>query len=97
MLRVLPVLIVLGLTVYALIDCAGAEPREVRLMPKPAWLLLIALLPPLGALGWLLRGRPAAPSERPGRDTRPLAPDDDPDFLRSLRRPDEEPEDPAPR
>ena len=58
------------------------------------WLLAILLLPVLGALAWLFLGRPRV-ERAPQRPRRaPVAPDDDPDFLRSLRH--DPPPKPAP-
>jgi hypothetical protein len=83
--RVLPVLLVLGLVVYCLIEAAQTDTAQLRL-PKPVWLLLILLLPVLGALAWLLVGRPRHGADVSGQQRRPVAPDDDPDFLRKLGR-----------
>ena len=79
--RVLPVVIVVALVVYALIEVAQAEPERVRTMPRWPWVVAIIVLPGLGALAWLLLGRPVRPT---GPAPRPPAPDDDPDFLRGL-------------
>lgn len=92
--RVLPVLIVLVLTVYSLIDCARSETSQVRKLPRTIWALLIVLLPVIGSLAWLIAGRPRNPGlaqgrtsqTRPPAPNRPTAPDDDPDFLGNLRR-----------
>lgn len=84
MLRYLPTLLVVGLLVYCLIDCAQAPAPSVRTLPKPAWLLVIVVLPLLGSVGWLLVGRPSGPAHRGGPPRRPQGPDDDPDFLRGL-------------
>src|SRR4051794_13721626 len=78
-------LISVGVTIYALVDCWRSTDDEVRGLPRPAWVLLIILVgplgfPPIGAAAYLLFGRPT-PLARPGRV---LAPDDDPDFLRTL-------------
>jgi Phospholipase_D-nuclease N-terminal len=78
-------LISVGVTIYALVDCWRSTDDEVRGLPRPAWVLLIVLvgplgLPPFGAAAYLLLGR-ATTEPRPGRV---LAPDDDPDFLRKL-------------
>lgn len=78
-------LISVGVTVYALVDCWRSTDDEVRGLPRPAWLLLILLVgplgfPPFGAAAYLLFGRPTT---IPGSG-RVLAPDDDPDFLRKL-------------
>jgi hypothetical protein len=100
MLRLLPVLLLIGLTVYALIDCLSTERAQVRNLPRIAWVFVILVFPLIGSLAWLFAGRPvqtAVPdaarrtTSTPAR--RPLAPDDDPEFLRKLsreRRDDEE-------
>jgi hypothetical protein len=83
--RALPLLLALGLIVYCLIDAIQADPADLRL-PKPLWLLLILLLPVVGAVAWLVAGRTRQTPERPppGGRRRPPPPDDDPDFLRGL-------------
>ncbi|RJK98105.1 PLD nuclease N-terminal domain-containing protein [Vallicoccus soli] len=106
MLRYLPVLVELVLLVYCLVDCIQTRPDEVRGLPRWAWIVLILLFPIVGGIAWLVAGRPRRPAgqvpwpatgtagypehERPSR---PLAPDDDPAFLDSLRRADREHED----
>lgn len=92
--RYLPFLLVLALTLYALVDCLQTPAADARRMPKGAWLLLVVLVPLVGAATWLLAGRPArgTPPLRRGGPS-PLAPDDDPDFLRQLDRIDREHED----
>ena len=82
MLRVVVVLVVLGVTVYALVDCARSNGPELRLLSKPLWLLVILLLPLAGPVLYLMLGR--APQAPPAPAARPLAPDDDPEFLRRL-------------
>lgn len=82
--RVLLVLLVVALTVYALVEAAQARPGRVRLMPKWLWIAAIVVLPVLGPLGWFLLGRPKRPGLSDGAGRRPIAPDDDPDFLRRL-------------
>jgi hypothetical protein len=91
----LPFFIELGLLVYCLIDCVQTPEAQVRNLPKVVWVILILLLPFVGGIAWLLVGRPQggrtprtwAPgsgfpeSERP----RPVAPDDDPAFLRQVQ------------
>ena len=85
MLRYLPIFAVIGLMVYCFIDVVLADRGSVRAMSKPAWLAVV-LLPIIGAILWLVLGRPlrargAGPS---ASASRPVAPDDDPDFLRKL-------------
>jgi hypothetical protein len=82
--RVLLALITVGITIYAFVDCFRCTDEEVRTLPRPLW-MLVTLIPLVGGLAWLVSGRPAV--GRPvGRPVRPLAPDDDPDFLQSLDR-----------
>ncbi|MFB9234174.1 PLD nuclease N-terminal domain-containing protein [Plantactinospora siamensis] len=87
MVRVLMLLFLveLVLTGLALISCLSVEStRDVRALPRPAWLVVILLLPIAGAVAWFLAGRPA-PARGPGGSLRrAAAPDDDPEFLRSL-------------
>lgn len=83
--RVLLALLVVGLTVYALVDCIRTDAAHVRRLPKALWVLVIVLIVLIGPLAWLVagRGRPAARSALP-EPPRPVAPDDDPGFLRDL-------------
>jgi hypothetical protein len=109
MIRLLPYAIELALVVFCLIDCVQSDERRIRNLPKWAWVVLIILLPIVGAIAWLVVGRPTragagreAPRP-PGKTTglptyerppwRPTAPDDDPEFLRSLKKPNSEHED----
>ncbi|CAB4849119.1 unannotated protein [freshwater metagenome] len=86
-------------TIYALIDIVSTPRQQTRALPKWLWLLLIVIVPFVGALAWLFLGRPPAPgagvppvqaagspTRRPstGRRRGPVAPDDDPTFLRRL-------------
>ncbi|MGC3953567.1 MAG: PLDc N-terminal domain-containing protein [Propionicimonas sp.] len=80
--RVLPVVIIAMLMIYAVVEVAQADPLRVRLMPRWLWAVAIILLPGAGALAWLLLGRPTKAGNKPPRP--PRAPDDDPDFLRNL-------------
>ena len=101
--RYLPVLLLIGLEIFALIDCIQTSEDEARHLPKLAWIILIVIAPLVGAIAWLFAGRPratAAEGAQPtrssspaaGRSARPLGPDDDPDFLDQLRRQDAEQE-----
>ncbi len=83
--RILAVVLLVALVVYALIDASQARPDRVRLMPRWLWVVAIVFLPGVGALGWLMLGRPPRRPLPPGPPPqRPIAPDDDPDFLRRL-------------
>jgi len=81
---VLLIIVVLVAMVYSLIEVAHTESRRVRLMPRWLWVVAILFLPGLGALCWLIAGRPLRDAARKP-PTRPKAPDDDPEFLRKLR------------
>ena len=84
--RVLLTLLLLGLTIYAAVDCIQTEEGRQRHLPKVLWLLLILLFPVVGPVSWFLAGRSGpARRRRPGnRPPYPRGPDDDPDFLRNL-------------
>ena len=93
--RLLPTLLLLGLTVYALIDCLQTPAAAIRNLPKSGWVVVIVFVVAVGPVAWLFVGRPrdeatgtpaARPQPRPTAPGRPVAPDDDPDFLRSLDR-----------
>jgi phospholipase D-like protein len=110
--RFLPFLISLVLSVYALFSCIQTRDEDVPYLPKLVWIVLIVFVPFVGPIVWLLmsrtetvrRERAAVPKSKP--TGRPVAPDDDPDFLASLDRyrdprttikpPEPEPQDKAP-
>ena len=84
MLRYLPVLLSLALTIYCTVDVIQTPEREVRNLPKIVWLVVVLLVALVGPAAWLVAGRP-----RKGRRTipgppRPRGPDDDPDFLKGI-------------
>ncbi len=75
-------------TVYSVIDCALIPANRVRGLKKPAWIVIILLLPILGVALWFLIGR-----ARAGQEVKPhLAPDDDPAFIGTLGRDHEQDE-----
>lgn len=53
-----------SLIVVALVDCLSAEDKGIRVLPRAAWIFLILLTSPVGALAWLLLGKPL-PSTHP--------------------------------
>ena len=90
--RFLVYIVPLVLLVYCWVEIAQSDPQQVRQLPRGVWALIV-LIPIAGPVGWLVYGRPngdevvqTVPKPRP----RVIAPDDDPDFLRSLRRPPED-------
>lgn len=86
MLRYLPFLLVLALWIYAFVDCLNTPEEEVRTLPKVAWVFIILLFGEVlvGPVAWLIAGKVRAAA--PGW----VAPDDNPDFLKSLKK--DEPE-----
>lgn len=79
-----------GIIIYALIESLMTPRHQVRAMPKAVWIVLIILVPLVGALLWLFLGRrrgsagPGGPAAGPARPVRPQSPDDDAAFLRQL-------------
>ncbi|GAA4675937.1 PLD nuclease N-terminal domain-containing protein [Phytohabitans rumicis] len=76
----------IALAVIALISCLSAEEDEIRGLPRLLWVLVILFFPLVGSIAWFLAGRPATAKSGGGapEPRRPLAPDDDPEFLGSL-------------
>lgn len=89
-------LITLALWIFALVDIITCPEEGVRHLPKGAWLLIVILVPTIGALLWLILGRPLYESRGPRSTTRfseydrpgryvPQDPEADEAFLRGLR------------
>ena len=79
-------LLLLGLTIYAAVDCIQTEESRQRHLPKVLWLLLILLFPVVGPVSGSSPAGPVPPSAVGPATGRPYprGPDDDPDFLRNL-------------
>lgn len=60
MARLLMLLFGIGLilTILALISCLSAEPGEVRALPRAVWVIVILVIPVVGAIMYLSAGRP---------------------------------------
>ena len=84
MLRVVVILFGLAVYIWFIVDVLRTPGSTTRTLPKFVWLLIVILVPLVGGLLWLLAGRPRP--ERRGRRRRrgPVAPDDNPAFLRQL-------------
>jgi hypothetical protein len=85
--------------VYCVVDVLRSGEDERLGVPRFLWVLLVVMLPFFGGIAWLVvsgvqrSGRAQyAPRVRPRRSDAPeppprvVAPDDDPEFLRSLER-----------
>lgn len=83
-------LIVLALDVFAIVDVILIDQRRVRAMPKFVWIILIVLIPVVGVALWFFTGRESPTAS--GGQLRTVAPDDDPSFLKNLRRDEEQDE-----
>lgn len=106
MLRVLMFLVPLALSVYAFIDCISTKDEDIRHMPKPLWAILVLVFPLAGSISWIIAGRKRRPAGtgngtgggvgstwgRSGNRRQWVAPDDNPEFLKSLG---EEPQGPG--
>ncbi|MCW2766772.1 MAG: hypothetical protein JWO11_2731, partial [Nocardioides sp.] len=88
-----------ALWLFCLVDVIGAPDREVRNLPKLAWLILVLIFPFVGSLAWIIAGRPegaarrsayerSAPAfpeyDRPGRAAA-VDPAKDEEFLKQVR------------
>ena len=92
--------LIVGLTLYTLLDAVRTPAHEARTLPKWLWVLVTLLFPVVGPIMWLILGRPkeqlaaqpAAGAPRPGfgqRRNTPApsvsSPDDDEEYLRWLK------------
>jgi membrane protein DedA with SNARE-associated domain len=82
--RILPILILIGITIFTLVTVVQSGKDEVRHLPKWLWLVLVLIVPVLGCAAWYIFGRPLTEGEEGHHPARPVAPDDDPEFLRGL-------------
>ena len=92
-------LVVLALWLYCILDVITTDEAMVRNLPKMAWVFIVIFLLEIGAIAWLIAGRPQArqasmpykgntgvPPEydRPGRASA-NNPDDDAAWLAQLK------------
>lgn len=82
MLRALLFILPLALMIYAFIDCLNTPEDEVKHLPKVVWVIIILLVWVVGAVGWIAAGKQRAARGRAAG--RWVAPDDNPEFLKSL-------------
>ena len=88
-------LILLVIWAWAVFDVIASEEVLIRNLPKIYWLLIVLLVPTIGAVAWFALGRPIGAGLRPGSGTAdsgslpsprpaPKAPDDSQTFLDSI-------------
>lgn len=89
-----------ALWVYCLFDVIMSDDSRVRNLPKLTWIFVVLVTSVVGAVAWLVAGRPQGPArslpykgntgaaypeyERPGRFVA-TNPEDDAEFLRKVR------------
>lgn len=94
-------LIMIAVWLFCIVDVITTPAASVRNLPKLVWVLIVIVLVDVGSIAWLVAGRnwnepirvraqalgDAAGPARPQRTARPVAtnPDDDAEFLASLR------------
>jgi hypothetical protein len=66
-------LVVLAFWLWAIFDVISTDESLCRNLPKGMWIMIVLFLADIGALAWLLLGRPENAGFAPG-DTRPRAP-----------------------
>jgi hypothetical protein len=100
LLRGVPLLLEIGLTIFCLIECIQTPEGSIRNLPKWGWIVLILVFPLIGSIAWLFAGRPVVawrgsrvagtvsgfPEYQRDRAGTPIGPDDDPEYLRELGR-----------
>lgn len=87
-------LVFIGIWIFCIIDVITTPDGQTRNLPKIAWLFIVILLVEIGSIAWLVAGRtwdgetrrpltgtPARPRQKP----KATNPDDDEEFLASLR------------
>ncbi|MZF56651.1 hypothetical protein GTX53_22875 [Streptomyces sp. SID5594] len=92
--RALMFILPLALMIYAFIDCLNTSEEDTKHLPKIAWVFIILLFWVVGSIGWLFAGKVRHSSaggagfsswQPGGRRQQWVAPDDNPDFLKSLK------------
>jgi len=77
---VLSVILLLVCIVFTEAHVVQANSEQIRVLPKSLWFALVLLIPAIGMIAYWIFGRPLHTVAPP-----PVAPDDDPEFLRNLR------------
>lgn len=74
-LAIIGVIVAVAFILYALVDAAMSDPARARGVSKPVWVVLVVVLPVIGAILWFAIGKGRGPAPAPAK-----APDDDPRF-----------------
>ncbi|MFB7518203.1 PLD nuclease N-terminal domain-containing protein [Streptomyces sp. NPDC056144] len=91
MLRALMYILPLALTIYAFIDCLNTPEEDTKHLPKVVWVIIILLFWFVGPIVWLFAGKrrraaPAGGFRGGSKGGGWVAPDDNPEFLKSLKK-----------
>ncbi|MDD9207774.1 PLD nuclease N-terminal domain-containing protein [Georgenia sp. 10Sc9-8] len=94
--RLLPIVLLFALLVYALIDCVRTPAREMPGgLPKPLWLAMVVLLVGVGPLAWIIVRLVAATENADPTRPEPSGPGGTRPTRRPPRRPAAPDDDPA--
>ena len=74
-------LLALVFWVFSIVDCAVQPATRHRGVSKGVWIAIVVLIPVIGGILWFTIGRFRAGGRGAARS---VAPDDDPEFLRSI-------------
>jgi hypothetical protein len=84
----------IALLIFCLVDVISIYEWRIKSLNKLAWVFIIILLPLLGSVLWLTLGKSHASGDQPAGGARqrrgPIAPDDDPEFLKNATRYEEQ-------
>ncbi|WP_246376207.1 PLD nuclease N-terminal domain-containing protein [Conyzicola lurida] len=80
--------VVIALMIFTMVDVILTDRRRIRALNKTAWFFVV-IIPVVGPALWFFLGKDRPDSEG---QRRTLAPDDDPNFLKNIRRDEEQDE-----
>ena len=86
-----PFVLLFGFWIWCVFDVINTDDAAVRNLPKLVWVFIVLIFPDIGAIAWLVAGRPKKafmPTFTYGnqRAAAPRGPDDDVDFLQRVDR-----------
>lgn len=84
MIRVLGMIVLVAAYISFFFDVLRTPRGDVRALPKWLWMIIVLIIPIIGGVLWLLLGRAFPSRGSRWRRRAPLAPDDDPSFLKTL-------------